>query len=332
MEKEIKRIIVSSTSGLKETILSIPSFFLVKKMYPDAELILVTKKESYDIVRHLTHIDRFFVLDDYKKTEVEGKIAYFGADVFLALYSDVLVEKLAKASKAKIKIGPITGISSFFTYMKGSVQKRKKSLKNEIYYHLDLVKKLNKKLYNDNFEINANIYFSSASKIAAETFFKESGITGKILVVSPFDNIKEKKLSDEDYVSLIKRFKEKNGTVRVIIVCSIDQEERVHKMTENINMNGVYPFPNGGDLLNTAAIINKTNVYLGSISGITHIAGALNKQIIAICSKKEELVLNRWGLPKNEKVAYIISNEKNNRKTEDEILIELEKAFKYYNK
>lgn len=343
MKKEIRRIIVSSTAGIRETLFSIPSFFLVKRMYPDADLVLVTKKESYDIVKNLPYIDRFFILDDYKKAEIEGKIAYFNADVFLAFYSDSMIEKLAKSSGANIKIGPITSISSFFTYGKGSIQKRKKSIKSEVYYNLDLVKKLNKKSYKDNYEINNNLYLSSGSKVVADTFFREANLYNNTLIISPFDDGHGKNLSDDQYISLIKRIKEKNKDRKIILVCNIEQEARINKIIDEIDLVGVYPFPNGGDLLNIAGIINKGMVYLGPMSGITIMAGMLQKITIAIYSKKEEIGVTRWGLFENDKVVYIIPDENNqkenyrsnnftgyNQEIEDKILIEIEKAFKYY--
>ncbi|MGF6907558.1 glycosyltransferase family 9 protein [Fusobacterium sp. PH5-44] len=341
MKKEIKRIIVSSTAGVKETLFSIPSFFLVKRMYPDADLVLVTKKESYDIVKNLPYIDRFFVLDDYKKAEIEGKIAYFNADVFLAFYSDSIIERLAKASGAGVKIGPITSISSFFIYGKGSIQKRKKSIKSEVYYNLDLVKKLNKKSYKDNYEINNNLYLSSGSKVVADTFFRETNLYHNTLVVSPFNDGNGKNLSDEQYVNLIKRIKERNKDRKIILICNIEEEIRINKMIDEINMSGIYPFPNGGDLLNIAGIINKGMVYLGPLSGITIMAGMVKKSTIAIYSKKEEIGVTRWGLFENDKVVYIIPDKNNpkenyksnyfsgyNKEIEDDIVAEIEKAFK----
>ena len=43
---EIKRILVSRTDKIGDLILSIPSFFMLKKMYPSAELVVIVKKSS----------------------------------------------------------------------------------------------------------------------------------------------------------------------------------------------------------------------------------------------------------------------------------------------
>ena len=144
---EIKRILVSRTDKIGDLILSIPSFFMLKKMYPNAELVAIVRKYNMDIVKNLPYIDRFVVLDDYTKAELLEKIAYFKADVFIALYNDAYIAALARASKAKIRIGPISKLNSFFTYNKGILQKRSRSIKNEGEYNLDLVAKLDKKKF-----------------------------------------------------------------------------------------------------------------------------------------------------------------------------------------
>ena len=64
---EIKRILVSRTDKIGDLILSIPSFFMLKKMYPNAELVAIVRKYNMDIVKNLPYIDRFVVLDDYTK-------------------------------------------------------------------------------------------------------------------------------------------------------------------------------------------------------------------------------------------------------------------------
>ena len=139
---KIKKIIISRTDKIGDLVLSIPSFFMVKKMYPDAEIIVLVRKYNYEIVKNLPYIDRVVKIDDYRKVELIEKIKYFKADIFIALYNDEFVMQLAKASGAKIKIGPLSKIKSFFIYNNGIWQKRSKSIKNEAEYNLDLIKSI----------------------------------------------------------------------------------------------------------------------------------------------------------------------------------------------
>lgn len=338
---DIKRIIVSRTDKIGDLILSIPSFFMIKKMYPNAELVVLVRKYNYEIVKNLPYIDRIMKIDEYSQSELIEKIAYFKADVFIALYNDSFVAKLARASKAKIKIGPISKLSSIFTYNKGVWQKRSKSIKNEGKYNLDLVRKLDKELYQKVYELNTKLYYEEKHRNAAELFFKMNDIRGQALVINPFIGGSAKNIRDEEYASLIMNFKRRNPEVAVIIICHISEEERGEKLVKNALEKGVYLYANGGELLNIAAIIDRADVYFGASTGPTHIAGSLKKRIIAIYPAKKTQSPTRWGILGNDKVFYLIPDQNNpledynnpyfdkyDKNMELELILALERALK----
>lgn len=308
---EIKRIIVSRTDKIGDLILSIPSFFMIKKMYPHAELVVLVRKYNYEIVKNLPYVDRILKIDDFTQGELLEKISYFKADMFIALYNDKFVSQLAKASKAPIKIGPLSKLCSFFTFNKGVWQKRSKSIKNEAEYNLDLIKKADIKRYDEVFEINTRLYIGEENKKAADTFFSTYNIVDRTLVVNPFIGGSAKNIKDEEYASLIRRFRDDNPDKTVIIVCHISEEERGNKLVEDIGREKVYLYANGGDLLNIAAIIQRGSVYLGASTGPTHIAGALQKRVVGIYPAKATQSTTRWGIFGNDKVKYLVPDKNN---------------------
>ena len=231
--------------------------------------------------------------------------------IFIALYNDRFVSQLAKASKSKIKIGPLSKLYSFFAFNKGVWQKRSKSIKNEAEYNLDLVRKADEKRYDEVFEINTKIYLGEENIKAAETFFSTYNIVGETLVVNPFIGGSAKNIKDEEYVSLLQRFRDENPERNVVIICHISEEERGVKMVDAIAREKVYLYANGGDLLNIAAIIDKGTIYLGASTGPTHIAGALQKRIVGIYPAKATQSTTRWGVFGNDKVKYLVPDENN---------------------
>ena len=64
---EIKNIIVSRTDKIGDLVLSIPSFFMVKKMYPSAKLTVLVRNYNYDVVKSLSYIDEVIKIDDYSE-------------------------------------------------------------------------------------------------------------------------------------------------------------------------------------------------------------------------------------------------------------------------
>lgn len=307
---EIKRILVSRTDKIGDLVLSIPSFFMLRKMYPNAEIIVLVRNYNYDIVSNLKYIDRIIKIDDYTKANLLEKIEYFKADVFIALYNDEFVAALAKASKAKIRIGPLSKLNSIFTYNKGVLQKRSLSIKNEGEYNLDLVKKLNVNRFKVCYELNNNIPLTEQNKKVAEIYFDENKISGKCLVVNPFMGGSAKNITDEQYANILRRLKtEKFNDLNIIITCHISDEERAIKLSNLINLKNIFIFANGATILNTAAIIDKADVYFGPSTGPTHIAGALGKKIVAIYPNKKTQHPTRWGVLGNLQVKYIIPDE-----------------------
>lgn len=319
-----KRIIVSRTDKIGDLVLSIPSFYMIKKMYPQAEIILLVRKYNYDIVKNLPYINRIVKIDDYRQKELIEKIGYFKADVFIALYVDKFILKLVRASKAKIKIGPYSKIGSFFTFNRGVLQRRSKSIKHEAEYNLDLIRKLDKKKFDELYEINTKIYLGENNIKAANKFFDENEIKGKILVVNPFMGGSAKNITDEQYVSVLQKVKNKLNDLNIIIVCHISDEERGEKLIQNIGQNNIFLYANGGELLNIAAVIEKSNLYFGGSTGPTHLASSLQKKIVALYPNKPTQSPKRWGIFGDERVKYIIPDKdvKENYKT---------KIFQCYN-
>ncbi|MGB6129643.1 MAG: glycosyltransferase family 9 protein [Psychrilyobacter sp.] len=307
--KGIKRIIISRTDKIGDLVLSIPSFFMVKKIYPNAEIIVLVRKYNYEIVKNLPYIDRVVKIDDYRRAELIEKIKYFKADVFIALYNDQFVMQLAKASGARVKIGPLSKIKSFFIYNKGVLQKRSKSIKNEAEYNLDLVKKLDNKKFEDLLELNTEIYYEEKHRKAVEIFIAEKWIKSPILVINPFMGGSAKNISDKEYIELIKSILDKIGDIDVVLTCHISEEDRGQMILDEIGSERVYLYANGGDLLNLVAMIDKADVYFGGSTGPTHIAGSLKKSIVAIYPNKKTQSPLRWGVFGNEDVTYIVPDK-----------------------
>lgn len=309
--EEIKRIIVSRTDKIGDLVLSIPSFYMLKKMYPKAELIVLVRKYNYDIVKNLPYIDRVFKIDDFKKEELLTKIAYFKADAFIALYHDEYIAKLVKASKARIRIGPLSKPSSWLLYNKGVLQKRSLSTKNEAEYNLDLVKKLNVMRYNATYELNTDLVLGEENRKVADLFWEQKKIQGKVLVCNPFLGGSAKNIRSGEYARILERLLEEREDVDVILTCQIQDEEQALELQENIvekYRERLHIFANGASILNVAAIIEKGDLYFGASTGPTHIAGALGKNIVAIYPKKKSQSPVRWGIYRKylENVRYFI--------------------------
>ncbi len=305
-EKEIKKIIISRTDKIGDLVLSIPSFFMAKKMFPKAKLIILVRKYNYEIVKNLPYVDKVLKIDDYKEKELVEEIKNMGVDIFVALYNDKLVMKLAKASEAKIKIAPLSKIKSFFIYNYGVLQKRSKSIKNEAEYNLELIEKIDPLRYQVEKELETKLFYEDKHRLEALNFLKKENIYGKILVINPFMGGSAKNITDVQYIELIVGVLGEIEDLDVILTCHVSEKDRGVEIMEKVGDKRLHLYANKGDLLNLAAIIDKSTVYFGGSTGPTHIAGALGKRIVALYPNKKTQSPTRWGVFGNENTMYIV--------------------------
>lgn len=308
----IKSILIARTDKIGDLVLSVPSFYMIRKMYPSVKLGVLVRNYNYGIVKNLPYIDEVIKIDDYEEKALVKKIKAFQADAFVALFSNSFVAKLARKSGASIRVGPYSKISSFFAYNRGLRQKRSVSVKNEAAYNLDLVRSLDPSRFDNCYEVNTNIFYEKSHAAVAQQFLKENDISGKILIVHPFMGGSAKNITDDQYVALQQKIVEKFPGITIIITCAKPDEVRALAMQKKLNYLKVFVFANEGSLLNLAALIDQGNVYIGSSTGPTHIAGSLGKKIIALYPAKASQSPTRWGVFGDQAdVDYVIPDQDN---------------------
>ena len=298
-------IIISRTDKIGDLVLSIPSFFMIKKMYPHAKLTVLVRNYNYDVVKNLPYIDKVVKIDDYSEDQLLVIVKEIKAEIFIALYTDKFVGKIARASKAKYRIGPYSKFHSYFSYNKGVFQKRSKSIQNEAEYNLDLVKRINPKLYSEKYELNTQIFYEKTHEEFVKEFLSLNKID-KFLLVHPFSGGSAKNITDIQYVELIGRILEENQEIHVVISASIGDKTRADFIKDETKNERVITFVNEGSLLNLVALTDKCEVFIGTSTGPTHLAGSLDKKIIAIYPIKKTQSVLRWGVFGNDKVEYIL--------------------------
>ena len=294
---EPKNIIISRTDKIGDLVLSIPSFLMVRKMYPSAKITVLVREYNAPIIENFSFIDNVISIDKYNNNELFSLIKSLQADTFIALYSDSLITWLSLVSGAKFRIGPLSKITSWFIYNYGIKQKRSKSIKNEAEYNLDLVKILNNDLFNKQSIETVKIIYNQINLDNVLEFLKKENID-KYIVIHPFSGGSAKNLTLDEYIDLINTINSKNINEKIVISSSefdMEDAEYIYNNTENTV---IYQSPS---ILDLAALIDKSEVYFGNSTGPTHIAGNLGKNVVCVYPIKPSLSKTRWGLFLNDK-------------------------------
>ena len=306
--ENLENIIVSRTDKIGDLVLSIPAFYMLSKMYPKANITILVRNYNFDIVKALPCITKVIAIDSFDDTSLKKEILNIKADAFIALYSDSKVVSLCKESKAKIKVGPLSKLNSFFTYTHGIRQKRSQSVKNEAEYNLDLIRHLNEKLFDSLKVQSQKIVIGQENYNLVDEFLTSLNIKD-FLLVHPFTGGSAKNLSIDEYISVLKKLKAKCD-IDIVISCVENDSAEAYRMQKALGTND-HVFVSKGSILNLAALIDRSKVFLGASTGPSHIAGNLQKRCVLIYPNKATQSPVRWGLFLNDRASYIIPDKDN---------------------
>jgi len=299
------RILISRTDKIGDLVLSIPSFNAVSKMYPTAEIFCLVRKYNADIVKNLPYISDVIIKDEYSEEALINLVKDLKIDIFVALYSDSEIAKLAKNSGAKKRIGPYSKLNSFFAYNEGVRQKRSESIKNEAEYNLDLIRSIEpnrfSKIKND---IDYSMYVDEKYKNQIDQWLRQRGIQ-KYIVVHPLSGGSAKNLTLNQYANLIHQLSQIYHEYAIVVSGSVAEGEVVYDMVGRINRDNVFAWISSESIQYLSALIDRSELFIGSSTGPTHIAGSLGKKVVGIYPKIQVQSKVRWGVYGNRKVIYI---------------------------
>ncbi|HHE37707.1 MAG TPA: lipopolysaccharide heptosyltransferase family protein, partial [Candidatus Cloacimonetes bacterium] len=295
------RIIISRTDKIGDLVLSIPSLKMVRNIFPDSYITVLVRNYNYEIIKNLPYIDETIRVDNYELTELAKYLKQQNPKYFISLFSDKKTGYLARKSKAKYRIGPFSKWHSYFSYNKGIRQNRSKSIKNEAEYNLDLIKVIDKKKFENKFELDTHIYIEKKYLQKAQNILGNK--VGKTVLIHPFYGNSGKNLSYEQYRKIIFELLEKSDH-SIIISGHKSDEETMRKYFSPLKSDRVRIFINHDSILYLAAIIQKSDIFVGSSTGPTHIAGSLQKPIVAFYSPIKAKSIIRWGVFNNPEVSY----------------------------
>lgn len=309
------RLLISRTDKIGDMVLSIPSFFMLRQMYPQAKIAVIASIYNAPLVKYADFIDEVIAIDAKHPQTGAQKVKNFAADEFIALYSDKTVIQLAALSKAKTIIGPISKPLSWFIYNRGVIQSRSKSVKNEAEYNLDLVRQSNPQLFDNNKSpISTKIKYSTDEDSKASNYLAENHIKGKFVLAHIFSGGSAKNFTMEEYAKIICMISSKLPSTPIILSGHREEYEIITKIKYLLPPKNIYIYQTDGDILSFTALIDKCAVFLGGSTGPTHIAGNLCKKTVAVFPAKKSQSKIRWGLFGNdENTTYIVPDNENNK-------------------
>ena len=141
-------------------------------------------------------------------------------------------------------------------------------------------------------KISPFIWYDSTDELESENKIKTSG---PFIAVSPYSNWKQKDWAIEKYFELFKNDFFKNYTIIFTgISKDIPNREKFFKMIDDSSLNIINLF-DWGNLRHMIPIFNKCSFFIGSDSGLMHLAASTKCKTFALFGPTNEIVYAPWG-------------------------------------
>ena len=149
-----------------------------------------------------------------------------------------------------------------------------------------------KEFLNTSKKISPFIWHDSIDELESQNKIKTSG---PFIAVSPYSNWKEKDWAIEKYFELFKNDFFKGYTIIFTgISKDIPNREKFFKMIDDSSLN-IFNLFDWGNLRHMIPIFNQCKFFIGSDSGLMHLAASTNCKTFALFGPTNEIVYGPWG-------------------------------------
>jgi heptosyltransferase-3 len=107
-KQTFNRIIISRPDAIGDVILTLPLCGIIKKYYPNAEIIFLGKTYTQPVINCCEHVDKFINADELLKlndSEASQQLKALKADALIHVFPNKRIAVLAKKAGIKVRIG-----------------------------------------------------------------------------------------------------------------------------------------------------------------------------------------------------------------------------------
>ncbi|MBI5562036.1 MAG: glycosyltransferase family 9 protein [Deltaproteobacteria bacterium] len=284
----IKKIVIFRLDGLGDVVLSTAALREVRNGFPDARITLVVSPWSAGILKHSKLFDELVVYDTILFNAFRGKRAFNfkkelnvikylrkqGFDLGIDLRGDFLSILPMYLSRCRYRFARPNRSGGFL--LTNRVYWDKKT-RHEFDKNRLTVEALGIIPKNPWLEIN----LSGGEESKVNKFIEINNLQGKpIAIIAPCALYKWKEWRPERFAELGVKIMEKFNAGIVLVGASEHKEtlENINTMADNkfINCAGIF------NLLELAALIERSNLFIGNDSGLNHIAATFKTPLIQL--------------------------------------------------
>lgn len=281
-KERIKKILIIRLDRIGDVILSTPAIRAVRQTFPQAEISLLIKGYTKDLLVANPNIDRLLI---YKEDVIARDF-----DLAIALHPGFLQNYLTFASGAALRVG-FTGWGGGFFLTRRIKDDRQSRIRHEVDSALEVVASVGCETKDKSLDISV----TQEGEEFAEDFFLKNSLSSPnpIVVIHPGSRQEYIRWAEKGFAALAdKLIKEEKAKV----ILSAGEGE--WQLIENILllMDEKPLVARGFKLSCLVSIIKRCNLFIGNGSGPMHIAAALKVPVVAIFGPAHPLdSFKEWG-------------------------------------
>jgi len=292
----MKKIVLSRTDNLGDVILTLPLAGLLKKQYPQAQLIFIGKKYTEAIIKSCKNIDVFLDREDVINSP--DLLKNLQADVIIHVFPDKEIAKTAKKAGIPLRIGTSHRLFHYLYCNKLVNFSRKKSDLHEAQLNCKLAEPLGIKLPTLE-EIPA--YYGMEATQKTDINLSKNKFN---LILHPKSKGSAREWPLTYFESLIKQLPKE---LFDIYITGTENEGELIKSQQP----SIFSYANVTDLTgkfsleNLINFINQADGIVACSTGPLHIAAALGKYACGIYPPMKPVHPGRWA-PLGKKALYLV--------------------------
>lgn len=299
------KILVLALSGIGDAIMFTPALSLLRKKYPDAEidaLVMINGvKEIFDRNPSLNKVIYFNFMNEGVFNSLKFIFSLRGRyDVSINVYpsnrKEYNVINFLIGAKKKAAVEYLRMNTSNFGWFNNITIKENDSLHN-VEENILLVEKLVNTSFNE--KPNLQIFFSKEDDEYAAEYLEHTGISKDELVIgfhpgcATLKNHIKRRWEPEKFSELGRRLISEYNS-RILLFGGPEETELKHKVANGINSEKVH-LTRTDNLIHTAAVMRRCNLFITNDSSLMHISSALGLKVIAIIGPTNVNYIHPWN-------------------------------------
>lgn len=300
------RIIISRTDSIGDVVLTLPVAGMMKKKYPNTEIIFLGRSYTEEVILACEHIDSFMDWDKLSKMpdgEAIEALRSSGADAIFHIFPRSRIARLAKKAGIPFRLGTTNRLYHLTSCNSLVILSRRRSALHEAQLNLLLIKKIIGEGVVSLNEI-ADLYGLSNIHPADMQFKKLIDPDRMNLILHPKSKGSAREWGLKNFNGLINILPAEKYNIfisgteeegRMIQGSGIFEHEHIHNMTGKMSLSELLSF------------INLCDGLVAASTGPLHLAASLGKIAIGIYPPIKPMHPGRWA-PIGEKARYLVEN------------------------